>query len=217
MGNSKSNVLVVTENEKIFLHDYLLLSSSDIKKLWKAFRKIDVRGDGFVEFDEFCARIKCETIPFLQNIFCFFGDGRHTLPALRFSEFVLFTCFFLSLDEPGLANFLFFVLTDSDFNLNLRSKTTMLSLEIFEEEIHHLFGSVWGDRKHIHRAARTLDSNGSGTITMAEFVEGIHHNRSLLFPAVAFQVKICIATSHVIFTAKRSHFIVIRWICASVL
>eukprot|EP00602_Paraphysomonas_sp_CaronLab_P003703 CAMPEP_0185033308 /NCGR_PEP_ID=MMETSP1103-20130426/22110_1 /TAXON_ID=36769 /ORGANISM="Paraphysomonas bandaiensis, Strain Caron Lab Isolate" /LENGTH=276 /DNA_ID=CAMNT_0027569527 /DNA_START=49 /DNA_END=879 /DNA_ORIENTATION=- len=197
MGCAESSEVAKTGETALdidFLMDYLNLNKSDIKLLKRAFRKIDLHKSGTVDFDEFCVRVKCEPTQFLESIFGFFSSaevaGKHGhYLSLNFSQFALFVCFFLTLDEPGLAQYLYKILTLSEFNAHL-AKKEILSLSNMEHNIKCLFGKTWGADGNVHKKIKKMDIDKDGKLTKEEFVRFCQTNRSLMFPVVAYQMNI---------------------------
>jgi Ca2+-binding EF-hand superfamily protein len=188
-GSSELPKIGESQMDLDFLKDYLSLTNSDIKMLQNGFRKIDLRGSGTVDFDEFCVRIRCESTIFLENIYGFFSSaqtqGGHFV-GLNFAEFSLFVCFFLTLDEPGLAQYLYKILTFNEFNSHL-SKQQTLSIANIEHNIKCLFGKELKDSK-LHQTMIKMDSNHDGVLSKEEFVQCCLKNKSILFPAVSLQI-----------------------------
>lgn len=171
-----------------FLMDNLHLTEGDVSKYKKAFKKLDLMQDGFVEFDEFCSRIRCEPTVFLSTLFKFFSSSSvEHQTFLNFSEFILFTTFYLTLDEAGLAKFLYIMLTDPIFNHRL-PKYVKATHGHMENHILLLFGQAWGDPHHIKKVMHRMDVNKDGLIHSDEFVKSCIHNKSLLFPIVSYQM-----------------------------
>lgn len=199
MGTGRSkvpqlNVVGQTEADLQFLRKKLNFNNEEIRLLYKSFRKIDVRGNEVVEFDEFCARIKCEPTLFLRQLFTFFStirtDSRSTSSvALNFAEFALFVSFFLTLHEPGIAKYLFLILTDATYNYRREEDTESLTLKKIIKGVKELFGdSLMGGERHIRRAMKVLDDNENGIVTQEEFIVGCVGNKSMLFAPIAVQV-----------------------------
>jgi hypothetical protein len=68
------------------------------------------------------------------------------------------------------------------------SASTLLTIE---QEIQELFGittPAWGNERNIHHILTVLDHNLHGEVTLAQFKNGLHRNRSLLFPLVSYQM-----------------------------
>lgn len=192
MGCGGSSELPKTGESQMdldFLKDYLTLTNADIKLLQKGFKKIDLHGSGTVDFDEFCVRIKCESTIFLENIFGFFSSTQQhggNYVGLNFAEFVLFICFFLTLDESGLAQYLYKILTYNEFNSHL-SKQQVLSIANIEHNIKCLFGKELKDSK-LHQTMLKMDANHDGILSKDEFIQCCLKNKSLIFPAVSLQI-----------------------------
>jgi len=173
------------------------ISDQDIAKLYKMFVKIDLTESGLVEFDEFCSRVKCEPTVFLQSLFSFFGSvvdktssGNIKMKKLNFPEFALFLCFFLTLNEAGLGQYLYKVLTDDDYNATLTAKEKESGI-YFAKQIKLLFGSQgsgssgWANAEKI---LKQMDSNNNGKISKNEFEMACHKNKSLVFPIFSYQL-----------------------------
>jgi Ca2+-binding EF-hand superfamily protein len=190
MGCGGSSELPKTGESQMdldFLKDYLTLTNADIKMLKKGFKKIDLHGSGTVDFDEFCVRIKCESSIFLENIFGFFSSTQHgNYVGLNFAEFALFVCFFLTLDESGLAQYLYKILTYNEFNSHL-TKQQVLSIANIEHNIKCLFGKELKDSK-LHQSMLKMDANHDGILSREEFIQCCLKNKSLLFPAISLQI-----------------------------
>lgn len=191
MGCGNSSEIPKTGESNLdveFLKDYLGLTTSDINTLKKSFHKIDLHGSGTVDFDEFCVRIKCEPSIFLENIFSFFSSTQKgNYVGLNFAEFSLFVCFFLTLDENGLAHYLYKILTFNEFNSHL-SKQEILSIGNIEHNIKCLFGKDLNDSKKLHQSMLKMDSNKDGLLSKDEFIQCCLKNKSLLFPVVSLQI-----------------------------
>lgn len=191
MGCGNSSEIPKTGESDIdvdFLKDYLSLTNSDINLLKKSFHKIDLHGSGTVDFDEFCVRIKCEPSIFLENIFGFFSSTQKgNYVGLNFAEFSLFVCFFLTLDENGVANYLYKILTFTEFNSHL-TKQERLSIRNIEHNIKCLFGKDFNDPKKLHQTMLKMDSNKDGILSKEEFIECCLKNKSLLFPCISLQI-----------------------------
>lgn len=173
------------------------LSDKDVSKLYKAFVKIDLTESNLVEFDEFCVRVKCEPTVFLQSLFSFFGSVEDKLSntniklkKLNFPEFLLFLSFFLTLDEDGLAEFLYKVLTDDDYNSLLTEKEKAAGVKSFAKQIKILFGVEGGNSswQHVEKILKTMDTNKNGKISKSEFELACHQNKSLIFPIFSYQL-----------------------------
>eukprot|EP01031_Cornospumella_fuschlensis_P036355 gene36355-44101_t len=145
----ESEITGQTSKDIQFIRSNLQLADNHLRILLRAFKKINIHQDGVVTFDEFCARIRCEPSFFLGSIFSFFSSSDSKCSKLRvglnFAEFVLFCIFFLTLDDHGFTEYLFFLLTDGDFNQYLKNKDDSFSIEQFKENIHHTFGGSWGN------------------------------------------------------------------------
>lgn len=200
MGTGRSKypqpfIIGQTEADIHFLRKNLHYTVREVDILYRAFRKIDVRKNHLVEFDEYCARIRCEPTLFLRQLFTFFSsvqtDPRsRTSVALNFAEFVLFTTFFLTLHERGIAKYLFLVLTDSNYNMKTSGDVRMLTLRHIIKDIKELFGDhLIGGEKHIKRAMKVVDDDENGVVTEVEFIDGCVGNKSMLFAPIAVQVR----------------------------
>ena len=171
-----------------FLTDYLSLTRKDISILHRAFRKIDLRNSGMLEFDEFCVRLRCEPTLFLETVFGFFSSARNgNFMALNFSEFALFSCFFLTLDEAGLAHYLYIILVSNDVGVHM-SKNKLLSVANLQHNVVTLFGKAMGDKAKVHKWLTKVDADKNGLVTAAEFVGCCTRFKSLLFPVVRYQL-----------------------------
>jgi Ca2+-binding EF-hand superfamily protein len=187
-----------------FLSDYLSLSRKEISTLHRAFRKVDVRNSGMVEFDEFCARLKCEPTLFLESMFGFFSSARNgNFIAQNFSEFALFSCFFLTLDEAGLAEYLYVILVSTDGNAHLSQKD-LLNTHNMEHNVFALFGKAMGDRDKVHKWMKKMDADKNGHVSCSEFVSCCLKHKSLLFPVVRYQMDMREAILNPSFWTKRS-------------
>ncbi len=127
-------------------------------------------------------KIRCEKTPFLRKLFQFFsssfGDATQTL---KFAEFALFAGFFLTLNESGIASFLFILMTPPN------SKGVPLAK--LDEEIELYLGDAVGTRSIKQFLTKiTVGRKPPVQATRRDFVEAIESNKSALFPLVAYQI-----------------------------
>lgn len=167
----------------LFLKETTGLPSSDLRTLYRYFKKIDLDGTGLIDFDEFCVRIKCEETVFLHSIFSFFITDINS-DSLTFPEFVIFVCYWASLNEHGLAKLCFYILAHDDAHA--------MSVKQIKYSIKHLMRrAAYNHKKHRLRIPlRELDVDHSGVVTLPEFMYACQHNKSLLFPITAYQMDV---------------------------
>mmetsp|Transcript_30697 Transcript_30697/g.57192 ORF Transcript_30697/g.57192 Transcript_30697/m.57192 type:complete len:284 (-) Transcript_30697:171-1022(-) len=188
MGCSSSSLPDLDHDQEKLIQKHFHYSSDDIAQLYTAFRKINLTKAKYIELEEFCLRCKCEETAFLNSIFSFFSSQGHTkYPTLTFAEFAFFISFFLTLDEKGMADYLYKILTDNKFHPNM-SKKERRSLPVLEETILELFGHAWGSKNKLHHHLAMMDLDHSGTVSEAEFVKNCLKNKSLMFPIVRYQL-----------------------------
>lgn len=207
MGCSGSSTVPKSGESELdfdFLIDYLSISRKDISTLQRAFRKVDIRHSGMIEFDEFCARLRCEPSLFLESMFGFFSSAKNgNFIAQNFSEFVLFSCFFLTLDEAGLAQYLYIMLVSTDGNSHLSQKD-LLNTHNMEHNVFALFGKAMGDREKVHKWMTKMDADKNGLVSCSEFVNCCLKYKSLLFPVVRYQMDMRETIVNPSFWTKRS-------------
>lgn len=188
----KLQMQLTQETDNIaFLEDNLSLNKTTIKQLLRIFNNIDLHENGTVEYDEFCTIARVETSVFLESLFGFFSSSATSLVlSLTFAEFALFTCFFLTLDRLGMAEFLYMVLTDEEYQFNRHlPKKELQSVEHIADNVKILFGNAWGRGSEGKRniSVGSMDKNHNGRISKKEFVNFLQENRSLLVPAIENQ------------------------------
>lgn len=183
MGGKGSRAIALTDDDLNFLATRCGLSSSDIRKLTKSFKKFDIGKDGKLQYDEFCVRMRCEPTELLLELFTFFGSrSRSTIPYLAFMEFAVFVCYFLTLSEEEVAEFLFLILTSDASSL---TPVTSVPSPVFADRMRGVLGSV--DAHFIARISQT--QNKRTFVTQDIFVDTVcSKNKSVLFPLIAYQL-----------------------------
>ena len=172
-----------------FIMDATGTAPEEMAKLQKVYQKFDLGKDGEVQYDEFCARLRCEPTELLRSLFSFFaspGEERHKNPSLKFGEFCLFVLHFLTLGEKALVEFLFIVLTCDKED---RSPMANVPLHILEGNIREILNTTDHHKLSVFLNKMSEKEHGKLYISRKHFVDSvITHNKSIAFPVVAYQL-----------------------------
>ena len=207
MGHSnsqlKDSIVGQRRREIDFLRRELGLTEEEggeeIEKVLHVFREANLHDDGCLAFDEFCMQVKHEPTVFSETVFAFFSSSpsrssRLTV-GLNFAEFLLFSFFYLTMDDDGLIEYLYTILTDKEYNPMIQDSTDdPTDVKNMERNIEHMFGHAWAANDHkLVAVGHAFDYLGSANkhdhhITHAKFHEGCKKNTSLIHPAMALQI-----------------------------
>ena len=145
--------------------------------------------DGEIQYDEFCSRLRCEPTLLLHTLFSFFASpGQSALnnPKLNFAEFTLFVTYFLTLNERGLVEFLFVLLTCGESD---RTEVASIPFEQLQTTMHQMIPSI--DSRKLAAFLSGISDNKKGKlyVTQSNFTDAVMtHNKSSVFPFVAYQL-----------------------------
>ena len=130
--------------------------------------------------------MKCEKTLFLHKLFSFFSSSLPGKPqTLKFTEFVLFNAFFLTLTEQGIARYLFKLMTPPN--------TKGVLLRNIDEELEAFFGNSVEPRKikqfltKASGAGHTPKATGT-IVTELDFIRAVENNKNIMFPLIAYQI-----------------------------
>mmetsp|Transcript_6181 Transcript_6181/g.8445 ORF Transcript_6181/g.8445 Transcript_6181/m.8445 type:complete len:354 (-) Transcript_6181:37-1098(-) len=153
------------------------LRKQDINAFWTIFCAIDEDGSGEITLREFYRYFLLQQSDFIDSVFQLL-DSDHS-GKVDFREFVVALWNFCSYSLQNLAVFAF-SLFDAD-------GSNRLDLSEVRDLVQSVYGDKMGDNKRIERILDSLDSDGSGEITIQEFLLYNKQYPLLLYPAYSIQ------------------------------
>lgn len=198
-GQRQKEMAFITK--ALHLDDDHEASMEEIHQLLTCFRDANLHGDGILAFDEFCQYIHHEPTIFAETVFAFFSSsppGSNRLAVgLNFAEFLLFCYFYLTMNDHGLIEYLYNILTDKEFNPMIQYLDEDPShVKNMESNITHMFGHAFAKNEaKLVRLGAVLEydpalpyDHHAHHVTHQKFHDGMIRNSSLLHPVLALQI-----------------------------
>lgn len=158
----------------------LQLKESELRRMYKVFRKIDVDGSGSISVAELLVHINVNRTPFTQRIFSIFdedGSGE-----IDFREFVLSLWNYCTLTKATLDMF--------SFDLYDRDGSGELSAKEVKKMLKDIYGKEYSTNFHaqnIKNDLKEIEKNGIA-VDIEQFREFCRNHQALLFPAARMQL-----------------------------
>jgi len=160
-------------------YDILQLTESDVGRLYKLYRQMDIRSTDSIHIDETLHYLSIENNEFTKRIFSI-SDGDHS-SILGFNRFVISVWNYCTLERNCIEMFAY-DMCDIDRSGNIEiSEIICLIKDLYGEDFEH---SV-----HARRACYCLGELGRTTIDVYAFCRFLKSHTALLYPAFALQTK----------------------------
>jgi Ca2+-binding EF-hand superfamily protein len=148
----------------------------ELQRCFKRFRDLDCfRAGGLATFDEMCTVLDIETDNDFRDIYTVFADPSAGKVNVR--ELLLALNNFTGCTKPQRVNFCFF-LFDQDQSGEISTEELMMILQA-----SHLSADVDAVRKKAASILTSADHDGSGTVSLEEFIVIANRFPNILFPS----------------------------------
>jgi hypothetical protein len=151
MGNSDSissnedhaQTAFAYKNSLEYLTESLMMENLDICATFKEFKKFDTHNTGVITYDEFCKYLGYKpTDNLTKTVFMYFSANYNNgeQQVLNFPAYILFTHFFMTIDEIGLQQFLYVMIRDKKFHRRVYGNKI-----IFSNLLDMILGTSWNN------------------------------------------------------------------------
>lgn len=193
MGNLYSTYPELKKWSEIFA--LLGMSERSVKKLYKAFKDIDLDGSSTISLQEMIVHIGLEDSPYARRIFSIFdNDGSNSVD---FGEFVVVLWNYCTLAQGAFGTSLsssFHIakvfLVKFCFDLYDSDRSGILESSELQQMLHDIYGSTYASNKHAVIINNKLSRNRRLVYDNTLFADFVASHPALLFPAFSAQDRI---------------------------
>jgi hypothetical protein len=183
-GDDHSQPAFAFENSLEYLTQSLMMKNFDICATFKQFQKFDIHSSGVITYEAYCNRLGCKPKDNLMKyVFMYFGANYNNgeQQVLNFPAYILFTHFFMTLDEIGLQQFLYIIIRDKKFHRRIFDNKMS-----FANLIDTIVGRAWSDKLK----DELIEMQNNQELTIGTFLNLCKRNPQCIAELLKFQCRL---------------------------